>query len=158
MEDAHITLLPFGLSGSPREGLFCVFDGHGGREVALFAQKHFANIVQSSPAFQAGNVAEAMRQGYFKIDEMLRSSEYKSQILRLAGKGDEEEERLESSRVKTGDESGEETHTEATFMRVMHSRQPTDCSTTAGCTAVAAHVRDRTLTIANAGDSRAVRV
>jgi serine/threonine protein phosphatase PrpC len=39
-EDSHIVdlKLPNG------EAIFGVFDGHGGKEVALFVQKHFVNV------------------------------------------------------------------------------------------------------------------
>lgn len=44
MEDAHITQeieLPDGKKGM----LFAVFDGHGGKEVAIFAEKHFKRLL-----------------------------------------------------------------------------------------------------------------
>jgi len=37
MEDAHITQFNI----APKISLFGVFDGHGGREVAKFVEKHF---------------------------------------------------------------------------------------------------------------------
>jgi len=37
MEDAHIAKINF----EPECSLFGVFDGHGGKEVALFVEKHF---------------------------------------------------------------------------------------------------------------------
>lgn len=37
MEDAHISKLDI----EPGVSLFAVFDGHGGKEVAIFAEKHF---------------------------------------------------------------------------------------------------------------------
>ena len=41
-EDAHIAdlKLPNG------EAVFGVFDGHGGKEVALFVAKHFVNVLK----------------------------------------------------------------------------------------------------------------
>lgn len=42
MEDTH--LLVDGFDGKPDQGLFCVFDGHGGKEAALYAEKHFERV------------------------------------------------------------------------------------------------------------------
>ena len=39
MEDAHIANATF--NGSEDKALFGVFDGHGGREVAVFCNKHY---------------------------------------------------------------------------------------------------------------------
>ena len=39
MEDAHLTELDIGTKKDTQ--LFGVFDGHGGREVALFVGRHF---------------------------------------------------------------------------------------------------------------------
>lgn len=44
MEDSHITTevdLPDGKKGM----LFGVFDGHGGKEVALYTEKHFTKLL-----------------------------------------------------------------------------------------------------------------
>ena len=50
MEDAHIATaidLPKGKKGM----LFGVFDGHGGKEVAVFAETHFKRTLESIPEF-----------------------------------------------------------------------------------------------------------
>lgn len=43
MEDSH--LLVDGFDGKPYQGLFCVFDGHGGKEAASYAEKHFGRVL-----------------------------------------------------------------------------------------------------------------
>lgn len=42
MEDAHY--LEDGFNGDPHSGFFGVYDGHGGKEAAIFASKHFHNV------------------------------------------------------------------------------------------------------------------
>lgn len=75
MEDAHITQeidLPDGKKGM----LFAVFDGHGGKEVAQFADKHFKNILREQPKFKAKNYKEALRQSFFDIDALIGKEDY----------------------------------------------------------------------------------
>lgn len=47
MEDEHISNLEF----AKDKALFAVFDGHGGREVAAYAEKHFEEIFKSQELF-----------------------------------------------------------------------------------------------------------
>lgn len=51
MEDAHITT-EVDLGDGKKGMLFCVFDGHGGKEVAVFAEKKFKEIFISQPHFK----------------------------------------------------------------------------------------------------------
>lgn len=46
MEDAHVTLAELGEEDCRNLSLYAVFDGHGGREVALFCQEHFPEEVR----------------------------------------------------------------------------------------------------------------
>lgn len=50
-EDSHIAecKLPNG------EQVFGVFDGHGGKEVAIFVAKHFVNVLKKSADYKSGN-------------------------------------------------------------------------------------------------------
>ena len=56
-EDSHIAdlKLPNG------EAIFGVFDGHGGKEVALFVQKKFVDTFKKLPEYKSGNYKEALR-------------------------------------------------------------------------------------------------
>jgi serine/threonine protein phosphatase PrpC len=45
MEDAHYT--------SVEDGLFCIFDGHGGRKAADFAARRFPDILKNHPKFKS---------------------------------------------------------------------------------------------------------
>lgn len=68
MEDAHIAT-ECDLGGGHKGMLFCVFDGHGGKEVAVFAEKKFKEIFINLPAFKSKNYGDALRETFFKLDE-----------------------------------------------------------------------------------------
>jgi serine/threonine protein phosphatase PrpC len=68
-EDAHISNVEFG----EQQSLFAVFDGHGGREVAKYAEIHFEDCVKSSPAFSRLDYKTALRQGFMDIDVRLNN-------------------------------------------------------------------------------------
>lgn len=71
MEDAHIAneKIAEGIS------LFAVFDGHGGSEVAKFCSEHFIPNLLKNENFKNGNYELALRENYFKMDEILKSEE-----------------------------------------------------------------------------------
>jgi len=46
MEDAHVANGNY--SGSPNKALFGVFDGHGGREVAVYCNQTYEQILQEN--------------------------------------------------------------------------------------------------------------
>lgn len=56
MEDAHIidTNLKDGIS------IFGVFDGHGGKEVALFVGKHYIPTLKELPSFKENDYHQAL--------------------------------------------------------------------------------------------------
>lgn len=69
MEDAQISDLSF----KEDKALFAVFDGHGGREVACYAEKHYANLLNKEEGFVKGtDVKEAMRRSFLQVDESLK--------------------------------------------------------------------------------------
>ena len=86
MEDAHIAVTD--LVPGKKLSLFCVFDGHGGAEVALYAKEEFTNILQNIPAFQAGKYGEALRDAFLKFDEVLRLEPAQQRLARLCREHD----------------------------------------------------------------------
>lgn len=66
MEDAHITS-PY---ITDNVSIFGVFDGHGGREVAKFVEKHFVDELKKNPNFTSGNYQTALEETFMKMDEL----------------------------------------------------------------------------------------
>lgn len=67
IEDYHVeTIRPFGDGG--RIGLFAIFDGHGGSEVAEYLQQIFFDVVLDHPAF-CTDPKQAIRESYMAIDQ-----------------------------------------------------------------------------------------
>lgn len=69
MEDTHICQLV----DMPRKDeygmLFGVFDGHGGAEVADYAQKNFKKTFESQQAFKKGDYKVALNDCMLELDK-----------------------------------------------------------------------------------------
>eukprot|EP00899_Mesostigma_viride_P024534 jgi/Mesvir1/5265/Mv15379-RA.1 len=135
MEDAHATLLDL---DDKKTSFFAVYDGHGGKEVALFCSRHLHNGLLSSPAYHDGNLAEALKESFLRMDEMMTTAESCKELEELAGQ------------TRTEDDDDED---DDSFVQENTYRGPLFT----GCTAVVAVVTaDGKLHVANAGDSRCV--
>ena len=72
MEDAHVTNLDLGDGNM----LFCVFDGHGGREVACFCNEKYPTILKNTfGTIDSNGEKEWLRQSFLKVDDELRTEE-----------------------------------------------------------------------------------
>jgi len=56
--------------------LFGVFDGHGGKEVAVFAEEHFKKTLENTPEFQAENYEVALKKAFLKLDSEVQKQDY----------------------------------------------------------------------------------
>lgn len=83
MEDAHVAVTE--TKGDTEVGIFGVFDGHGGAEVAKFCQRHFAAELRSCGQFQKDQVGEGLIQVFHRIDEMLRDEKFSQELDALRG-------------------------------------------------------------------------
>jgi serine/threonine protein phosphatase PrpC len=126
MEDAHLTELKI----DENSACFGVFDGHGGKEVALFASKHFSQELLKNERYQQGDIETALKETFLQIDILLRSTEGATEIFRL------QRDLPDSAEV--------------------NPRDVTDAAANVGCTAVVALIQGNTIYVANAGDSRCV--
>ena len=53
--------------------MFGVFDGHGGREVAIFCQNHYEEILErDKDMISKGEHKEWLRTSFLKVDDELR--------------------------------------------------------------------------------------
>jgi len=69
MEDAHSVVLDE--DGTTFLG---VFDGHGGKEVAVFCARHMWEEMKKSEAYMSGDIPAAIKYGFLRIDELLCTS------------------------------------------------------------------------------------
>lgn len=69
-EDSHIAelKLPNG------EALFGVFDGHGGKEVALYVEKKFVNTFKNLAEYKSGDYEAALRKCFITMDDMMNGA------------------------------------------------------------------------------------
>jgi protein phosphatase 2C family protein 2/3 len=72
-EDSHITSTIKQRDG--KEGmLFCVFDGHGGKEVSKYAEEEFEKVFTSTQEFKEGKYAEALVLTLKTVDEQISTA------------------------------------------------------------------------------------
>jgi len=72
MEDSHVANVNY--MGNKNKALFGVFDGHGGREVAIFCQNHYEEILSKDMAMEGkGEQQEWLRQSFLKVDDEIRT-------------------------------------------------------------------------------------
>ena len=75
MEDAHIAK-QVDLGGGKKGMLFCVFDGHGGKEVAEYAKDRFLELFKGTQDFKKGNYGSALSESFMKIDDEIKEKDY----------------------------------------------------------------------------------
>lgn len=123
MEDAKLA----NVSLDAETMLFGVFDGHGGKEVAEFVSRHFCAELLRNRSYQQGNIEQALKDTFLRMDELLRTSDGIKEVIRIA--------------KDLPDNYPVEADSSQLF---------------AGCTSVVAVIRNGVLYVANAGDSRCV--
>jgi len=123
-EDAHLHIFDI----IPNVHLFAVFDGHGGKEVSRYCERHLPKMLQSNEDFCQHNFDRALKTVFLKID---------MQLISKAG-------RIELSKLARGG---------APYGGVVNSAQIPFQS---GCTANLILVTPTQIICANSGDSRSV--
>jgi len=123
MEDAKIT----DLNIDKDTAVFGVFDGHGGKEVALFVAKHFVEKLRNNENYISKRFDLSLSENFLHMDSLLNTQEGQKELMRL--KRD---------------------------LPDAYEIRPEEIDCMAGCTAVVAFVRKNQLIVANAGDSRCV--
>jgi len=79
MEDAHHVEDKF--NGEPSSGLFAIYDGHGGKEAAIFASENFHKVLaeeinKENNLFEqdSSKVLEVISRSYLATDEQIKAS------------------------------------------------------------------------------------
>lgn len=62
------------------EAIFGVFDGHGGKEVALFVQKKFVDTLKKTAEYKSGNYGAALTKCFIEMDELMMPEKSKDPI------------------------------------------------------------------------------
>lgn len=87
MEDAHSTELDIGDSTA----FFAVFDGHGGKEVAMYAAKHLHLALKETEAYGKGDLARGLEESFLALDRKMLTKEAATELraFRAGGEGGE---------------------------------------------------------------------
>ena len=176
MEDAHVVDVDADGRGA---GLFGVFDGHGGREVAIFVAEQIKNVLKANKSFKdgSGDVSSALSETFVALDELmlqppslarlkeLRCSDPEdalvSNAVQIVMSGREDE----SDSAEKSKEREELAEAIGNSLRLARAGQAAEDDqgeldapdqVQAGCTAVCAYVTSTDIVVANSGDSRAV--
>lgn len=56
--------------------LFCVFDGHGGKEVSQYAKERFIEIFTNTPDFKLQKYGPALVDTFMKLDREIKDKDY----------------------------------------------------------------------------------
>jgi len=87
MEDSHIA--KFNISKEIEDvHVFGVFDGHGGKEVARFVEKHFVEELLANESYKKQDYENALKENFLKMDILLLSPENKKRTESVQGQWD----------------------------------------------------------------------
>lgn len=150
MEDAHVTSLNI----AKNTHLFCVFDGHGGKEVSGFASNHFGKCLINSKHFK-NNKSQALIDTFLQIDELLQTEEGKKELKHLSQLSKEEDDRQDKANNKNG-----KNNKMNAIQKMLDPKSNSECDIAmmTGCTSCVVLIdeTEKLIYFANAGDSRAV--
>lgn len=161
MEDAHLTRLDV---DDKHSAVFGVYDGHGGKEVAIFCSRHLTEELVKSDLYK-GEVGAALQATYLRMDDMIMEEEGRRELLELSGSmknsGPQRSKSIfENEDMKRRLRTAIQARNRGGGSPVGEGSEGDSCSnlpiTNAGCTAITAYVCDDQLVVANSGDSRGV--
>jgi protein phosphatase 1G len=75
----------------PSTALFGIFDGHGGKEVALFTAKHLPSTLTHMQGYRSGDMKVALAQAFMEIDNLLMDKRHRNELLALKGTDDDDD-------------------------------------------------------------------
>lgn len=79
---------------------FAVFDGHGGKEVALYAGRHLPQILKDTKSYKEKNdLKAALVESFMKIDEVMKDKTNAQELAELSGRRRFREEESDDDRT-----------------------------------------------------------
>lgn len=89
-EDAHAVVLDVdavskdnSTASGPPTALFGIFDGHGGKEVALFTAKHLPVTLTRMQGYRSGDMKVALSQAFMEMDNLLMDKKHRTELIAL---------------------------------------------------------------------------
>lgn len=147
MEDSHIT----GINKGPQQDtqIFGVFDGHGGKEVAVYVGRHFLEEFFSNKNYRQNDIKTALEENFLQMDKLMLEKEGRDELIQEAKKSKEESAKLKENTKNSQIEM---------LREVIDPKEQSDVqiSMFTGCTANVLVIKDKRLYFANAGDSRGI--
>ena len=149
-EDAHVADISQG--ADKNIDVFGVFDGHGGKEVSNFVSNHFTKELINNDNFKKGNLQQAFKENFIKMDEIMQTPDSIEEIKQIARKSKEDDE---------AQSKNEPQNSQMTLISQLIGPKDTESneiSMRTGCTACVVGIdeKNKKIYFANAGDSRVV--
>ena len=148
MEDAHITDISQG--NNKHLHIFGVFDGHGGKEVSQFVKNHFTQEFLQNKNIN-DNLEKALKETFFKMDELMRTMEGKNELKELTKKSKLEDDEQEKKTKNSNSQM-------AMISKLLGQKNEEEIALGTGCIACVCVIdeKNKKIYFANAGDSRVV--
>ena len=149
-EDAHVADISQG--ADKNIDVFGVFDGHGGKEVSNFVSNHFTKELINNDNFKKGNLQQAFKENFIKMDEIMQTPDSIEEIKQIARKSKEDDE---------AQSKNEPQNSQMSLISQLIGPKDTESneiSMRTGCTACVVGIdeKNKKIYFANAGDSRVV--
>lgn len=136
-------------------GLFGIYDGHGGVEVAEFVSRNFEEAFRNSPYYKQMNYEMALQETFLRMDDLLMTPEGKMQIVEINKQYPANVSQLEKALVASGSLKGKLQNFLILYIDT-ENQSPQEMIENKGCTAITVFIKDGMIFCANAGDSRCV--
>ena len=86
-QDAHATILDLDADTA----FFAVFDGHGGKEVAMYAAKRLHETLKETESYVAGDVARGLEESFLALDRKMLAKEAAGELKAFRAGGEKDD-------------------------------------------------------------------
>ena len=97
MEDSYINEINKGEKN--QYNIFGVFDGHRGKETAIFVKNHFIEELLQNENFKNEKIELSLKETFFKMDELMLSTKGKKELIKLHSQSLKDDEKLKEKNV-----------------------------------------------------------